>query len=79
MHIEQTYYGDYRMISDMPFTYPAIWSGMLQIHASYDDLVANWPITIDFNEKTGYWELWLTRPVSDQEYVEKMLSLPEDV
>jgi hypothetical protein len=33
--------------------------------------VRNGPITIDFNEQTGYWEVWFTRPVSDEDYINR--------
>lgn len=69
MRIEQTYYGDFRVLDEFPFGANDIISAAHKISREEDVVVLDWPVTIDHNDRTGYWEVWFTRPVSDEEYV----------
>lgn len=72
MRIEETYYGDFRVFDEMPFDLNALSRAEHKIAHSFDAEVGNWPITIDHNERTGYWEVWFTRPVSDEDYINRI-------
>jgi hypothetical protein len=69
---EQTYYGDYRVFDEMPFGTADLTKAVFRISADFKENVFRWPVTIDFNEKTGYWEVWFTRPVSDEDYINRI-------
>lgn len=72
MRIEESYYGDFKVTDIMPFAATDILRAASLIYKSYKVRTVNWPITIDFIEKTGYWEIWFTKPVSDEDYVAHM-------
>jgi hypothetical protein len=69
MRIEESYYGDFKVIDEMAFTIADLIRAGALIRRHYHVRVLNWPVTIDLNQKTGYWEVWFTKPVSDEEYV----------
>lgn len=77
MRIEESYYGDYKVMDEFAFTPADIIRAATLILKSSKVRVMNWPVTIDLNQKTGYWELWFTRPVDDAAYVARMESLSE--
>lgn len=72
MRIEQSYYGDYKVMDELAFTTADIIRAANLIFKSYRVRTLNWPVTIDLNQKTGFWELWFTKPVDDEKYVEFM-------
>lgn len=72
MRVEESYYGDYKVMDDFPFTTADIVRAGSVIYKSFGVRTVNWPVTIDFNDKTGYWEVWFTRPVDDATYVAHM-------
>lgn len=72
MRIDESYYGDFKVMDELPFTTADIIRAASLILKLYRVRTTNWPITIDFNEKTGYWEVWFTRPVDDATYVAYM-------
>lgn len=69
MRIDETYYGDYHVVDEMPFATADIVRALTVIHKDYRVRAFNWPVTIDYDDKTGYWHVWFTRPVNDNEYV----------
>lgn len=69
MHIDEGFYGDFKVMDELAFTTADIMRAAMVIQKTYRVRVVNWPVTIDLNEKTGYWEVWFTRPVTDEEYV----------
>lgn len=75
MRIETSYYGDYRVFDELAFTTADIIRVATLIQKTDRVRVLNWAVTIDFNDKTGYWELWFTRPVDDATYVAHMENL----
>lgn len=75
MRIEESFYGSFKVIDEFAFTMADILRAASLIFKSYRVRTVNWPITIDFNQKTEYWELWFTKPASDEEYVEHMSAL----
>lgn len=75
MRIEESYYGDFKVMDEFSFTTADIVRAASVIFKSYKVRTVNWPVTIDFNEKTGYWEVWFTRPVDDATYVAHMENL----
>lgn len=77
MRIEQGYYGDFKVMDELPFDLFALIKVQQKIWGDYGVTVSTWPVSTDLNETTGYWEVWFTRPVTDQEYVENMLPLPD--
>lgn len=73
------YYGDFHVVDELPFNVISLESASDRIWHDYAVRVNGWPLTIDLNQKTGYWEAWFNRPVSDEEYVEKMSKMPGDI
>lgn len=69
MRINQTYYGDFDVVDEMPFATADIVRALHLILKQYRVRAFNWPVDTDYNDKTGYWHLRFTRPVSDEEYV----------
>lgn len=72
MRIEESYYGDFRVYDELAFTTADILRAAALIYKSHRIRTLNWPVTIDFIEKGEYWELWFTRPVSDEQYIAHM-------
>lgn len=69
MRIEQTLYGDFRVYDEMSFSTQNLVNALYLIHRDYKVTAYKWPVTIDLNQKAGFWEAWFVRPVSDEEYV----------
>lgn len=79
MQIEQNYYGDFKVTDELSFDLFALTVASNKIYFQFGKRVSDWPVTIEFNDKIGYWEVYFTRPVTDKEYEQTMLSLPEDI
>lgn len=69
MRVEQTYYGDYLVTDELPFSTKDLINASWKIVDTYKVNVHAWPVNIDYNEKSGFWEAFFGRPVSDEEYV----------
>lgn len=69
MLTEQTYYGDFKITSDLPFDLFSLKRIADRIFFDFGNNVSAWPVTIELNDRTGLWELSFTRPVTDEEYV----------
>lgn len=77
MRVTKGYYGDSFIVTDeLPFSGSDILRAAHKVKRDYGENVWEWPVTIDFLEKTGYWEAWFTRPATDEEYEERMRELP---
>lgn len=72
MHIVEGYYGDFKALDELPFSLNSLSRAEYKVAHEYNVEVGHWPMTIDYIENTGYWEVWFTPPVSDEEYVERM-------
>ena len=79
MRITRMYYGDYHVVDNFPFNVISLESASDRIFYEDGVRVHGWPVTIDLNQKTGYWEVWFTRPASDEEYVQNVPEVPGDI
>jgi hypothetical protein len=76
MRVEQTYYGDFKITDELPFDLFDLTSAANKIYFDFGRRVTDWPVTIEYNERTMYWEVYFTRPVTDEEYVATVSYLP---
>jgi hypothetical protein len=75
MRIEQSYYGDYIVSDEMPFSANDIVNAAVDIELDDGVMVRDWPVTMEYSNKIGRWFLWFLRPVADKEY-EKVSKMP---
>lgn len=68
MRIEQSFYGDYKVMDEMPFDLQSLNSAMVIIGKEHGEPVSDWPVTTDYDDKIGYWTAWFIKPLPDAEY-----------
>lgn len=78
MRIEESYYNDYTVTDEMPFSANDIVNVVVDIELEFGVSVRDWPITMEYSTKIDRWCLWFLRPVNDKEYenVSKMPAEP---
>jgi hypothetical protein len=72
MQIRRGFYGDFHVYDEMPFSTKDATKAVFKIARDYQVNTYSWPFTIDYDQKTGYWELWFTPPVSDEDYTARV-------
>lgn len=72
MRIGTTYYGDFLVHDELPFTLNSLSKAEDRIFDQFGTEVGDWPVTIDYLENPGVWEIWFSPPVSDEDYVKRM-------
>jgi hypothetical protein len=60
--------GDYKVTSTMPFAPSDILSVAHKIARQSDDIIFDWPVTIEENH--GLWVMWLINPVPSDNYLD---------
>jgi hypothetical protein len=68
MRISESYYGDFIVTDELPWNVRSLDLAAAKISREVGVQVREWPLTIDFNEKTEMWEAWFGKPVSDEQY-----------
>lgn len=70
MRIFKTTSGDYRVISEFPFTVSDITSVAHRIGREDGVIVFDWPVLTDEVDDFGIWQIWFVSPERDDSYLD---------